>query len=144
MGRYNRSNFLKGVSVNGILEKDLLSSTFNDYNFKRPMQNYRLQYEDYIRPDLISIKAYGTQDYWWIILKCNPELEDIWNDYVVDGSMISVSASLLDSSITNDYMVLVNENEYLYPNSYRPGQIINIPNILDVQDFYTYTKNTLI
>lgn len=120
MSIYNRSNFLKTVSVDGYNEKDLLSSPVNTYTFKRPFSRYILEYDDYMRPDLISLKNYGIQDYWWIILKVNPELEDIWNDFV----------------ITDD-------QENTYPDAFRVGDIINIPNLLDLQEMYTYTKNEI-
>ena len=61
---YVRSNFYRTVSVNGILEKDLASSPINDYVFKRPFTKYRLQYEDWMRPDLISKRIFGVFDYW--------------------------------------------------------------------------------
>lgn len=143
ISRYNRTDFLKTESVDGVEEKDLLSSTYNEYKFKRPMVNYRLQYEDYCRPDIISLKAYGTQDYWWVVLKCNPQIEDIWNDFVVSNEAISVSASQLDPSIKNDYMVLVDKAEYTYPDAYRVGYLISIPDPLDLQDMYTNTKTIL-
>lgn len=141
--RYNRTDFLKTESVNGVSEKDLLTSSFRNYSFKRPLVNYRLQYEDYMRPDLISLKIYGTQDYWWVILKCNPEIEDIWNDYNVTGDTITVNASEIDPSITEDYPIVVDKGEYMYPDAYRIGQMISIPDLLDLQDMYSFTKNEI-
>lgn len=116
MRNFLRTNFIK--TVNG--EKDFLLSTFQYYKFKRPFKPYRLQYEDYIRPDLISTKVYGKDEYWWIILKVNPEYQDIWNDYVV-----------------ND------EDELKFPDAYRVSMIINIPDILDIQEFITFSKTQI-
>jgi len=115
---YVRSNFYRTVSVDGILEKDLASSPINDYVFKRPFTKYRLQYEDWMRPDLISKRIFGVFDYWWIILKVNPELQDIWNDYVV-------------------------QDEENFPDAYYSGQLIDIPSMLDIQELYTFVKNEL-
>lgn len=120
MSIYNKSNFLKTVIVDGVSEKDFLSSPVNTYTFKRSFSEYVLQFEDYMRPDRISRKVYGTQDYWWIILKVNPELEDIWNDV----------------AITDD-------QENTYPEAFKVGDVINIPNLLDLQELYTYTKDEL-
>lgn len=117
---YSRSNFLRTVSVDGTLEKDFLSSPINTYIFKRPFSKYRLQYSDFMRPDRISQNVYGTKDYWWIILKVNPELQDIWNDYVVQY-----------------------EDEVDYPDAYKISEMINIPSLLDIQELYTYVKNEL-
>lgn len=117
---YSRSNFYKTVSVDGVMQKDLLSSPFNSYIFKRPFTKYRLSYEDWMRPDLISKKIFGTYDYWWIILKVNPNLQDIWNDYVVQE-----------------------EDEETYPDAYKISELIDIPSILDIQELFTYVKNEL-
>lgn len=110
---FNRSNFIK--TVNG--EKDFLLNSFSKFVWKRPFKNYRLVYEDYMRPDLISQKNYGTIDYWWIILLVNPTIEDIWND-----------------------MAITIDQETDYPTALIPGEMISIPSILDIQDFYSFNK----
>jgi len=116
MRTYLRSNFMK--TVNG--EKDFLLNTFQNYKFKRPFTQYRLQQEDYMRPDLISNKIFGTDEYWWIILRINPEFEDIWNDFVITY-----------------------EQELEYPDAYKVGMLINIPNILDIQEYYSFNKTEI-
>ena len=116
MRNFLRSNFIK--TVDG--EKDFLLNSFQYYKFKRPVKSYRLQYEDYMRPDLLSRKVYGKDDYWWIIWKVNPEYQDIWNDYVI-----------------SDY------DELKFPDAYRVSMIINIPDILDIQEFNTFNKTQL-
>lgn len=116
MSNFNRSNFIK--TVDG--EKDFLLNTFQFFKFKRAFTKYRLQVEDYMRPDLISKKVFGTNEYWWIILKVNPEFEDIWNDYVISD-----------------------EIEVTAPDAYKVGELINIPNLLDIQEFYSFNKKTI-
>lgn len=116
MRTYLRSTFIKTVCV----EKDFLLNTFRYFKFKRAFTQYRLQYEDYMRPDLISRKVFGKDDYWWIILKVNPEFQDIWNDFAI-----------------ND------DQEANYPDAFRVGYLINIPNLLDVQEFYSFTKTQI-
>lgn len=140
INRYKRSDFYPKTSVDGVAERDLLMSKFNDYTFKKAFVSYVLQYEDYLRPDLMSKRIYGTKDYWWIILRCNPGLDDIWNDFGYSNETITVSASEIDPSINieNDYMVVVDKQEYLYPNAFKVGNIINIPTLTDIQDFYTF------
>lgn len=142
MNRYNRSEFYPTVSVNGINEKDFLQNKFRNYVFKNPLKTYTLRYSDYMRPDLISLNIYGTQEYWWIILRCNPEFEDIWNDFGYSQNQVMVPASQLDPSINtaNDYTVLMDEKEYLYPNAYKVGDKISVPDLADIQDFYTFSK----
>ncbi len=116
MRTYLRSNFIK--TVNG--EKDFLLNTFQNYKFTKEFSQYRLQYSDHMRPDLISRRVYGTDEYWWIILKVNPEFEDIWNDF----------------SVSYDH-------ELEFPDSYKVGMLINIPDILDIQQFYSFNKTEL-
>jgi hypothetical protein len=113
----NRSDFIKTEMVDGVPEKDLLLSSFNNFVFEYPLKTYRLQYNDYMRPDLISLKVFGNQDYWWIILKCNPELEDIWNDVAIEQ-----------------------EQEDLYPDAYKIDELIYVPDIRDVNTFIAKYK----
>lgn len=140
--RYNRSEYYPTVNVNGVLEKDMLKNKFREYAFKKPFMNYKMKYEDYLRPDLISKKVYGTMEYWWLILRCNPELEDIWNDYGYSNETVRVYASDIDPSINkqNDYLIDVDKQEYTYPNAIKVGDYINLPSLEDIQDFYSFSK----
>lgn len=141
--RFNRSEFYVTENINGVSEKDFLTNMIRDYSFKKQFITYQLQYEDYMRPDLISKKLYETKDYWWIILRCNPELEDIWNDYGYSDEVVNVKASEIDPSIntSNDYIVPMDKHEYLYPNAFKVGEYINVPTLSDIQDFYTKTRS---
>lgn len=143
INRYNRSNFYTSTMVDGVLEKDLLTNKFKDYSFKNQFINYTLQYEDYMRPDLISMRAYGTNEYWWIVLECNPDLEDIWNDYGYSNETVMVLASNISPQInnSNDYLVEIDKKEYMYPNAYKVGEVINLPTLSDIQDFYTFSNS---
>jgi hypothetical protein len=142
LNRYNRSEFYKTENVNGILEKDLLQSKINSYKFKYPFKSYRLQYEDYLRPDLLSRRIFGTQEYWWIILRVNPGLDDIWNDFGYSDDVVEVLASEIDPSInkTNDHLVLVDAKEYYFKQAYKVGELINIPDTRDITDLYTHLR----
>lgn len=113
-----RENFIKGIKVDGVLEKDFLLNAFNKFVFSRPMIQYSLLYGDYMRPDLISLKVYGKIDYWWLILKVNPGLDDIWNDFSISD-----------------------EAENKYPDSYEVGSLIQLPHILDIKDFFVFGKS---
>jgi hypothetical protein len=113
-----RQDFIKGQVVDGVKEKDFLLNAFNKFTFSRPMGQYSLLYGDYMRPDLISLKVYGKIDYWWIVLKVNPGLDDIWNDF-----------SISDSA----------ENKY--PDSLEVGSLISVPHILDINDFFVFGKS---
>ena len=120
----NRSQFISSINIDGIIEKDFLLNSFNEFKWTRPIKLYTLTYDDYMRPDLMSIRVYGDMSYWWILLKANPGLDDIYNDFAYDD---------------------VTENEY--PNSYRIGSVIKCPHIQDIKDYIVYNKvktNTLV
>lgn len=140
-----RSDFIPNSFNSGILEKDLLMSCFRDYIFKRPLLTYRLQYDDYMRPDKISLKLYGKKDYWWIVLRCNPKFEDVWNDFVVGGNSVEVLSSEIDKSIPTSAAeyVSVDEAEYKYPKAYKVGEFIKVPSILDINDLYSFAKSRI-
>lgn len=79
MSKLNRSNYLKtGDSTYG-KEKILTSNDFTKYNFVYPVSFYKIVADDIGRPDLIAIKVYGTQDFWWMLMKYNG-IDDIWNE----------------------------------------------------------------
>jgi len=103
MSRWNRTIFYRKSIVNGQTENDLVRNYFNDlFEIKRPLRYYAIESGDVQRPDLISIKFYGTDKYWWLICKFN-KLDDLWNDLEI-------------------------------------GQIISVPEIADIEDFYTAVK----
>ena len=92
MSRWNRTNFYRKSIVDGHNEIDLVKNYFNDlFKINRPLRYYSIEDVDLQRPDLLSIKFYGKQDYWWIVAKYN-QLDDWWNDIEV-GQIISVPAT---------------------------------------------------
>lgn len=84
-----RSDFYKTETLGSSQEKDLLYSVFKTYKFKRSFKYYRIKDVDIQRPDSISFRIYGTNAYWWIILRANPDIQDVWNDFVV-GELIQI------------------------------------------------------
>jgi len=71
------------VEVDGVIEKDLPSNNWINFQITRPFSYYTIKEHDRCRPDLISTRVYGTQDYWWILMKYNT-VDDIWNDITPD------------------------------------------------------------
>ena len=86
--KYNRINFMDIVDVEGKSEIDMVSNKFNDLEIKEPMFFYTIKSDDLKRPDLISIKFYGQQNYWWIIAKFN-NIEDCFND-LYEGQILTI------------------------------------------------------
>jgi len=96
--RFNRDNFLETVSC-PLPEKDLLTNNVETRNMKYTI--YRVTEFDIGRPDLLSRKLYGTQDYWWYLMKFN-EVDDVWND-LYSGMLLKVpSIEDINLFITNN------------------------------------------
>ena len=68
---FKRTNFLQTNIVNGIIEKDLRSSDFNNFEFVNKPSKFLVTAKYVNRPDLISYSVYGSSDYWWMICKFN-------------------------------------------------------------------------
>lgn len=79
MEKYNRTNFLNKVAINGKMEYDLSECHFDLLKITRPTYVYECTYDDVGRPDRISRRIYRDQQYWWIILKYNNIL-DAYNE----------------------------------------------------------------
>lgn len=109
-----RTNYVKTKEVDGKKEKDFLLNSFSKFVWARPMTSYRLTYDDFMRPDLISMKVYGTVEYWWIILKANPGFDDIYNDFGVELTG------------TQDYQI---------------DTLINCPHPLDIKEYITFSNS---
>ena len=77
--KYRRTNFIKEEVVDGILERDLINNNWELFKIKRPQTFFTIGRSYLQRPDLISLKLYGKQSYWWIIAKHN-QIDDWWND----------------------------------------------------------------
>lgn len=73
-----RTNYLNKELTNNIAEYDLGSFTMDDFNFGRE-QFLVVKAIDVARPDILSFRAYNTQNYWWFLMWYNG-IMDIWND----------------------------------------------------------------
>ncbi len=82
MAKLDRDNYLKTVNSTYGLEKSLTSNDIRFFKPKQAMYRHILQSNDFARPDLLSTRYYGTQNYWWFILKVN-NIDDIWNEMYV-------------------------------------------------------------
>lgn len=73
-----RTNYLNIETVDGVSEYDLGSFSKGDFNFG-PEYTLVVREKDIGRPDILSYRAYGTQNYWWFLMWYNG-ITDIWND----------------------------------------------------------------
>ena len=74
----SRTNFLNKELVENIAQYDLGSFMKEGYNFG-PESYIVVRKIDECRPDLLSYRAYNTQNYWWFIMWYNNYC-DAWND----------------------------------------------------------------
>jgi hypothetical protein len=71
----DRTKFFNEVTVDGIKELDFLDNTLINFDVRRPTLYYRVKDVDLRAPDLISYKAYGQEQYWWVICLVNNILD---------------------------------------------------------------------
>lgn len=86
--KFQRSVFYNKEEVNDVLERDLIMNRFDLFEIKRPASFFTITRTYLGRPELLSLKLYGTMDYWWILAKLN-QLDDWWNDIHI-GDVIQV------------------------------------------------------
>ncbi len=87
MNKFDKSNFLNAIEVDGVIERDLVNNYWNLFRIKRDVSYFTISYEFIYRPDLLSIYLYGTMKYWWILMKVN-QIDDIWNDLTVEKIIV--------------------------------------------------------
>jgi len=84
----NRLKFFQKVTVNGTPEVDFLWNNLSKFELKYEPFYYRIEEEDFMRPDLISYKIYGSVRYWWVILLVN-KVQDPYSELTV-GALIQL------------------------------------------------------
>lgn len=86
--KYNRTDFYVKNNINGIKENDLITNSFRDFTNSFSYQYYTLRQVDVRRFDILSLRFYRTDKYWWILAKTN-NIDDLWND-AKGGDVIKV------------------------------------------------------
>ena len=67
----NRSDFYKKVVVDGVTELDFMNNPLSGFVMSYKPQYYRVASSDLMRPEIISYKCYGSEEFWWIIMLVN-------------------------------------------------------------------------
>lgn len=83
-----RTDFYNKITVNNIEEYDLLDNNVSKFKLAYPVSYYRITEADMMRPDAISYRLYGSEEYWWIICMING-IEDVFHDMQV-GDLIQI------------------------------------------------------
>lgn len=74
-------------NVNGDLEIDLIKNNWDLFKIKRRIGFDGITRVDIGRPDIFSIRIYGSMKYWWILSKVN-NIDDWWNDVEIGQDII--------------------------------------------------------
>jgi len=82
----NRTDFFTITVSDSISEYDHLHNTLSRFVMNYPVSYYRIMQDDILRPDLISYKAYGTVQYWWLVCFVN-EIKNPFVDITVGKLM---------------------------------------------------------
>lgn len=94
MSRFTRTNFLNKETINNTQEYDLLMTNFEYFKIQRPTTFYTVTNDDLGRPDLLSLRIYGDQNYWWLLLEvngvCDPYNELKEGDVLIVPSLLDI------------------------------------------------------
>jgi hypothetical protein len=104
----SRKEYLQKVLVDGVLQYDLGSFDADGYDFGK--ENFLVVRDnEACRPDLISMRAYGTMNYWWFIMWYNG-ITDIWNDLRRDSDDALI-LKYPDIDVVRDFLISVKKND---------------------------------
>lgn len=93
----NRENCLSEFVLDGIAQFDLSSYGLTDFDFG--VENHTiLRPNEYCRPDLLSMRIYGTTDLDWFLMWYNG-ISDPWHDLQGDKAIYYVNAERVKEAI---------------------------------------------
>lgn len=81
-----RKNVFKKHRIGNITENDLIDNGWDSWTWSGNDSDYTVRQSDIQRPDRISDTVYGTNRYWWVIMKYN-KIDDVWNDLKVGSTL---------------------------------------------------------
>lgn len=93
----NRNNMFPTITVDGVTQKDISRIDFKDYDFGA-VQYTMIREIELGRPDLLSLRLYGTPGYWWFILWFNG-MRDPWHDLQPDTMIKYPSMNSINNAI---------------------------------------------
>ena len=73
------SKVITKALVAGKAELDFCDSGWESFRTRGRLFQYTVVSADIGRPDLLSLRVYDDERYWWILLKFNG-ICDVWND----------------------------------------------------------------
>lgn len=98
----NRMNMMDVNVIRNIRERDMGSTNFaTGFKTRRGVTWRTVRADEVGRPDLISLRAYGTVNLWWIIMKLNGIVDPRID--LVPGAQIAIPSRLDISDYMKDY-----------------------------------------
>lgn len=88
----DRTTFYQELTVFGTKELDHLWNTLSGFEMQYQPTYYRVTAADHMRPDIISFRAYGVVDFWWVICLVNGISSPLTE--LVDGLVLTVPNKL--------------------------------------------------
>lgn len=74
----NRENCLSEYIIDGVKQFDISENGMKDYDFGDYTWT-TIKHNEAQRPDLLSNRIYGSDEYWWVVMQLNG-FADAWND----------------------------------------------------------------
>lgn len=78
----NRVNMMQKVTVDNVAQLDNSRVDFKNYDFGSVTYTF-IRENERARPDLLSLRVFGTPNYWWFIMWFNG-FSDPWYDMMPD------------------------------------------------------------
>jgi len=110
------------VDVDGSGNKDVLKNITAKALVSEELTNNTAHYEtitiqDGERPDILSQRLYGTEQYHWTFLLLNPQIKNIWDDW-------PMSSKQLIEYCTNKYQYLAADTSTNLVGKFKVGETV--------------------
>ncbi len=84
----DRCIFFTKLTIDGVDELDHLWNSLSGFSMNYKPSYYRVDSSDILRPWLISMKCYGSVEFWWLLMVAN-NINNVFTD-LVEGMIIQV------------------------------------------------------
>lgn len=93
----SRVNMMQQVTVDDLAQLDSSRIDFKNYDFGDVSYTY-IRENEYARPDILSLRVFGTPNYWWFIMWFNG-FGDPWHDMMPDTLVKVPQLSRVENAI---------------------------------------------
>ena len=93
----SRVNMMQQVTVDDLAQLDSSRIDFKNYDFGDVSYTY-IRENEYARPDILSLRVFGTPNYWWFFMWFNG-FGDPWHDMMPDTLVKVPQLSRVENAI---------------------------------------------